>query len=217
MKTIYRCLVISLVAISALQACKKSVNDTPPSVAVMFVNGCAATTNVIPSAHGSYIADGSMHYLDNTVYFTTPAGENVSLACTENGNSLAGTSVTLDANEHYSAFLGGTIISPFLVVTRDNLLKPATGKTGVRFVNLSPDKLELNCSYGGTKLISGVQSQMVTQFFDAEPGSFSVSMADKIITTAAVSGGLLFSESRLYTVVFAGKSPAYSLVIINNY
>ncbi len=50
-------------------------------------------------------------------------------------------SVTLnaDANKYYSVYLSGRVQAPEVLVTTDDISRPAEGKAKIRFVNVSPD------------------------------------------------------------------------------
>jgi hypothetical protein len=49
------------------------------------------------------------------------------------------TTVQAEAGKYYSIYYGGKVQSPDVLVTTDNLTRPASGKAAVRVVHMSPD------------------------------------------------------------------------------
>jgi hypothetical protein len=214
-------LAIVLISIVAcFPACKKSTVTATSNGAVLFFNACTGTGALGASANGSKINDaGSMSYLKNSAYMVIPAGAKVSLAfLNADGSTLTGKTADLSGNSWYSIFACGTSSAPLGLFTQDNLVKPASGFTKVRFVNLCTDGLQANCTYGGTKVATAVSALSATAFFELAPGAPKVVVSGQSAPDLQASvTGQSFAEGKSYSVIFTGSSPTYQLTVINNY
>lgn len=224
MKKIF-CSALVLVTILAFSACKKK-DTTPPNTAkVMFVNGCAGTSNLDVTANGTKIGGASnLPFLRNSGYQPVTAGSNIAIAValTAMGTPLTNGTGTLAVNSSYSVFTGGIITAPSFLFVNDDLAAPTTGKAKVRFVNLSSDFLNTSCYVGTIKLDSNIGYNTCTPFYEVMPTTAKVSVIDQVVL--AKSGDIpnqVLSAGKIYTFVLTGTSAgtltsALTLTVINN-
>lgn len=214
---------IALLAVIAvgISACKKSTPISPANAALMFVNGCIGTSPLGPAINSTKAAgDITLPYLNNSGYQATPAGSNLNLAFMVGSNEVLTSQAAqrIDADNFYSVFACGSVDKPSMIVLQDDLLKPSNGNAKIRFVNLSGDDLELSCSVNGTQLIPELGYQMATSFFQITAATANILLQDNNhpFSRVQLSNQPLLAD-RIYTVMFTGTSPNYSLSVINNY
>jgi len=218
---------LSVIAIVAFAACKKSNPAPANSAYVMFVHGCAAgatTINLDGRANNATVPGaGNMVFLKNSGYQPVTAASSVALSFFVTGlNALNGATESLTANAHYTAFAGGSITAPAFVFVADDITAPASGMAKVRFVNLSPDNLTTSCYIGTTKVDSNVAYQACTPYIQVAPTTAKISMIDQVVLS---NSGQITSQAivagKIYTFMFTGTATGsgtsvLALTAINN-
>jgi hypothetical protein len=210
---------IAVLSIIAFAGCKKSSSAPANSANVMFVHGCSSGTvslildakvNNATSPSGSVSVPGatSMTFLKNSGYRSVTAGTGVSLSFFVSGlNALVTKTESLTAANHYSAFAGGSITDPVFVFASDDLTTPNSGKAKVRFVNLSPDNLNMSCYVGLIKLDSNALYQACTPFYQVDAATAKVAMVDQVVL--ANSGQIANQQlvaGKIYTFMLTGSA-----------
>jgi len=193
-------------------SCTKSNNSPSTNASVMFVHGCATGTtsvNLNGEANNATVTGASnLAFLTNSGYQVVPSG-SVNLSFFVTGLSVL-TSETegLTANTFYTAFAGGSITSPTLVFTSDDLSAPTSGNAKVRFVNLSPDGVVTSCYVGSTKVDSNVASESCTPFFEvsANTAGTKIGMFETTLTNSAIINSQVLSAGKIYTFMFTGTA-----------
>ena len=217
---------IAVLAVS-ISACKKNNNAPANTAGVMFAHGCAAgaaTVNLDALDNGKAVSGATnMAFLRNSGYQNLTAGAGMNLAFNATGlSALTSGSVTLVANNHYTAFAGGSITAPVFVFTSDDLTAPTTGNAKVRFINLCPDGLNTSCYIGTTKLDSNVGYKSCTQYFEVAPSTGKVAMIDQVVlANSAVLNGQSIAAGKIYTFMLTGTvagsgTSVLTLTPINN-
>lgn len=207
-----------------LSSCSKSSSPAPSTSSVMFVNGYfTGTSSVNLDAYSNGISvpgATAIPLLGNSGYQQITSGSGIALAFYPAGiaTKLVGQTVNLSIGSYYSAFAGGSITQPSMVFSADDLTAPATGMAKCRFVNLSPDSLNLNCFIGAPKVDSGVSYLTVTPFFTVTAGSYNIGLYDQASSNKnAQLASKQLSAGRIYTFVLTGSYPQYTLTQIINY
>jgi hypothetical protein len=201
-------------------ACKKNDTTLHANSALMFVNCCVGAPPLDASQNGTGLPNAqNLGYLSNSGYQSITSGTGINLAFVNSDGSVLTSQVTdrINTNSYYSVFASGSVTEPSILITSDNLLKPASGMAKIRFVNLSPDKLSLTCTSNGTQLLSGVDYQTVTAFYELPAATINLLLQDQNTPARKAQLGTAFSAEKIYTVVFAGTTPNYTLTVINNY
>lgn len=207
--------ILLLVAYATLvfTACKKENNTTvvaPKHLAsLMFVNGCAGTTQ-LSGMYGSKVADGAsaINLFSNTLYqYVTVDSPSVAVNISFNTTPTRDTLFTLLENRHYTAFAGGTAANPTITFVEDHL-DGAGGGAKIRFVNLSGDVQNVTFQVGGTTLFTGVYPAQITGFADIAAGETSFTIFDpgNVPTTQRTYGLRSIEGGKYYTVYLTGTT-----------
>ena len=219
--------ILSLAIIAFAASCSKPKSSPATTASVMFVHGCASgTTNVSLDAEiGGVKVNGatSLSFLSKSGYEQVTAGSGINLSFFVSGLSqLTNQTVSMTVNNHYSAFAGGSITSPGICYTTDDLTAPTSGMAKVRFVNLSPDNLNTNCYLGTVKVDSNIGYLACSSFHNVAAGTGLVGMYDQ---TTPSKSGVISSQTlvsgKIYTFMLTGTasgsgSSVYTLTLINN-
>ena len=220
-------LLLPVLSIVAFAACKKSSSSPANTAYVMFVHGCAAgATPINLDGKANYTivpGAGNMPFLKNSGYQPVTAGTSVGLSFFVTGlDTLTSAIESLTANNHYTAFAGGSITAPVFVFTSDNISAPSSGMAKVRFVNLSSDNLNMSCYVGLTKVDSNVAYRACTPFTEIAPVTAKIAMIDQVvlsnsgqITSQQIAAGKIYTFMLTGTATGSGTS-VLTLTVINN-
>lgn len=220
---------IASFAVLFFSACHKKDNTPSNTARVMFVNGCAGAAAIDASANGvNIIGATNIGFQKTTGYKTVTPGTAVNLAISINASGLItpliNSTVSLNANTGYSAFVGGIFTKPHFVFTSDDLSTPPAGFTKVRFVNLSSDTLNESIFIGSQKIDSNVGYASVTAFHQLPVATTPVNVLTQDPaqpTKLAQLMGQSFSSGKIYTIILTGtytgtSSSALTLIVIPN-
>lgn len=129
--------------------------DLPVISAISFLNASPDAPKLSIYLNSSRIQADSLAYKNSIFYVNAVSGQREISAYRGTEKKFAKT-VTLDPGRIYSAYLTGNYSTAEFVVLEDSLVRPATGKAHVRFVNMSigAPSLDLGQSDGST-LVSG--------------------------------------------------------------
>jgi hypothetical protein len=212
-----------------LSSCLKNNSaDTAPPTALLtviqaspdepaldvFLNGDRA--NVTPLTFGTGID-----------YFSAIAGQRTANFFIDGSTSAAivSSQITLQQNMAYSLFLDGPAASPGTLFLTDSLIKPASGKAGVRFVDLSPDAPAVDLAIqGGATITANKSFQGYTSFLQVQGQSnftFQV-LKSGTSTVLATLSNVSLTNGYLYTVMFEGlnastnSSDKLNIIMITN-
>ena len=203
--------VAAALGLLAFASCSKSSTSPANTAGVLFFNGC------IPSAL-AFNADGNVNnsvpngasgiaLLKNTTYLQVASGSD-SISFKTSGQLIAGGAMSLATGSSYSAFLGGSGFKPFVLLQSDDLTAPASGDAKIRFVNLSPDSIMVNCNIATTKYDSNVGYKTITPFLNVPAGSgLAITLQNQANTAVqALLTGQNLLAGKIYTVVLTGSS-----------
>lgn len=220
--TVYSILTLAVIAL--LPACSKN-NSSPSTTAnVMFVDGCAGTTNVDVSVNNTKIsAATNLAFLKNSGYQQIIKGtDSISFVLSNLGTPLKSASSTFAVNSYYSVFVAGLITGSAIVITNDDLTVPTSGNAKIRFVNLSSDALSETANVGNTAIATVITSQGVSAFSQVAAGSYTIKAGDPSnINTVVSIGPQQLSAGKIYTIMLTGTlsgtaSSGLTLTLINN-
>ncbi len=220
---LYAALGFSLV----MGSCNKTTVTPASTASMMFVNGCIPSTALAFNAD-AYINSTAVSgasgiaILKNSGYKAVAVGTD-SVTFNTSGAVIAGGSLATTLSSSYSAFLGGSAYSPFVILQSDDLSAPATGNVKIRFVNLSPQNLNESCYYGTTKVDSNVAYKSITPFFQVPAGTVNILMQDPANPTMFPTNlqSQTFTAGKIYTVMITGLwantgSTGLTYTLINN-
>ena len=219
--------ILQLAVLAAgIVGCTKNNNGPSNQASVMYVNGCAGTTDIYAQANGITVNGAtSLAFLSNSGYQNVTAGSTVPMQFILNnlGTPLCNGSPDITAGDHYSVFAGGLVTGPTFVVTTDNFLSLPSGNAAVRFINLSNDTLNESFYVGSQKLDSNVSDGTYSQFAEisATNGVQVLVQDPSKPTQIAVLYNQAFLAGKNYTVILTGTSSgsgasALALTVIDN-
>lgn len=144
------CLVVMALA---FQSCKKDKDNTPIS-ALSFVNASVGAPSLEVYLEPNKINHDQFSYGRYIDYLNVFSGQRT-VSFYEGTVKKKSGNIDLKDGKFYSLFLAGTWPETELVLIKDSLTIPATGKTNIRFVNMSSDAGELDLGLtNGSTLIS---------------------------------------------------------------
>ncbi|GAA4462242.1 hypothetical protein GCM10023189_38680 [Nibrella saemangeumensis] len=115
---------------------------------------------------------------------------------------VAEVSFPIQADKYYSVYAIGTAQKVEIVVLDDNLALPAPGKAKVRLMNYSPDAGPIDIVIsGGATLGTSLKFKDVKDFFEIEPGTYTIQLRE------AGTARVLASKSN----VFIDRNSCYSI------
>lgn len=210
----------------SLHSCKKKENTTDNSTSVMFVNGCAGTLPGIDAQANDLNVSGALNmtFPSNSGYKLIGAGTDVKLSyfITNVGTHLATKTVNIASGQHYTAFAGGLVTSPVFVFATDDLAAPGSNGARIRFVNLSPDVMNVTANAGNNVIDSAITTMEVSPFKEVIAGVYDLKAGDpsNLNTVVSLSSRTL-AAGKLYTLMLTGSTSssgvsALQLTLINN-
>lgn len=142
----------SLIAI-AFVSCKKDKTFTPVS-AISFVNASVDAPSLNVFMNQNKVSNEEFTFGKNIPYLRAYSGQREVLFYEGTVKKTSGT-FDLKDGKFYSLFLTGKWPDTELVLLKDSLVSPATGKANIRFVNMGKDAGELDLGLtNGSTLIS---------------------------------------------------------------
>jgi len=194
-----------------LSSCLKTNNsETAPPTALLtviqaspdepaldfFLNGDRANAN--PLVFGTGID-----------YFSAIVGQRTANFYVDGstGAAVATAQVTLQQNMAYSLFLDNIPTKPGILFLADTLVKPAGGKAGLRFVDLSPDAPAVDLAIqGGVTITTHKSFEGYTAFLPVTGQSnFTLQVLKSGTSTVlATLSNVSLTNGYLYTVMFEG-------------
>ncbi|RZL35991.1 MAG: DUF4397 domain-containing protein [Pedobacter sp.] len=145
---------LAILAVIAFASCKKDELETPQISALSIVNASAGSPGVNVYIDQTRLSDDLFTFGKNIEYFNAYSGER-EISFYQGSNKNASGKFNLKDGKFYSLFLTGKWPQTELVLLKDSLIKPATGKAHIRFVNMGTDAGVLNLGLtNGSTLIS---------------------------------------------------------------
>jgi Domain of unknown function (DUF4397) len=150
----------------------------------------------------------SFNYTQYTNYLPFYVGERALTFNPINAdNALIQSNVSLEENKTYSVFVINKLASIETFVVEDKVAVPASGKTMVRFINLSPDApaVDINIKDDNSALFQNQAFKQATDFkeIDADTYNFEVKATGSNNVLATVPNVTL-REGGIYTIVSRG-------------
>jgi hypothetical protein len=111
----------------------------------------------------------------------------------------------------YSIYITDIPSKVNLLLTEDDLSRPATGKAKIRFINLSPDAGSLDLSILGdtTAIFTKTSFKSNTAFLQVNPSTaIGFAISDSTKTSVATSPKYRLEQGKIYTVIAKGLKSA---------
>jgi hypothetical protein len=203
--------VIGIITFS-LTGCMDTDNDIQPPqprAIVSFYHGSPDAPEVDILINTQKINSQPFKYSDYSNYVEfVPGSVRVKFTPVNAVNAFIDTALTFKQDKAYSLFVVDKLQQVDILVVKDSLVVPATGKARVRFINLSPDAPAVDLATTGTDaatLFTNVDFKGNTAYMDLAAGKHNLQVK------AAGTGNVLLpvsnvdlSPGRIYTFVFRG-------------
>eukprot|EP01037_Dinobryon_pediforme_P000864 gene864-869_t len=131
----------------------------------------------------------------------------------KNGSNQAAAKSVFDLKPKtaYSIYITDIPSKVNLLLTEDDLSRPATGKAKIRFINLSPDAGSLDLSILGdtTAIFTKTSFKSNTAFLQVNPSTaIGFAISDSTKTSLATSPKYRLEQGKIYTVIAKGLKSA---------
>ena len=189
-------------AVISFSSCKDDKRIAPEISALSIVNAAVGSPELNIKLDQNKVATDLFTYGKDISYINAYSGERkVSFydGTTENTSGK----ISLKNGKYYSLFLGGKWPSTELVLLNDSLTRPASGKSHIRFVNMSKDAGELNLGLtNGTTLINKKAYKAASNYIEVNGNTaYTFVIRNNTILTDTVSIPAINIESgRIYTI-----------------
>jgi hypothetical protein len=192
------------------------VDNDPGNV---FVDMTLATTNVLvthasPDAPGvDLLVDGivvnsqALEFPDNTGYLMVNSGtRNFKVNATGTSFTVIDETMTIGADMDYSVFAIDELSNIRALVLQDDLSTPASGKSHVRFLHLSPDAPAVDITLtDGTVIFGDIAFGEHVDFTPLDAGMYDLEVRVAGTNTVALElPGISLENGKIYTVFAKG-------------
>lgn len=205
----YRTIIAALFLTLSLSSCIKDRDYEPVQFAGLSVINAVPSTELLDVyADNNKTTPTDFSFGTKVDYLNAFVGSrNITVTKKNSGTSIYAERFTLENQVGYSLFVIDQLANVKLLLLKDNLTRPATGKAKVRFVHLSPDAPALGLGIQGvaTDIFTGKSFKEYTDFQEITPGTqlnFQIKNAngDVVATVADVK----VEEGNIYTVYARG-------------
>lgn len=209
-------MLFAAVTLSAvLASCAKDFDDTPaPAVSGLnVINASPSTEKLDFYVNNTRGNNEDLDFGKKLGYYNLYSGASkISIAKKGGTTILVSDNYTFAPERGYSLFLIGKVDSLKLLMVKDSLVVPASGKARVRFVNVSPDAPSLNLAVAGatTDLFTDRAYKQYSEFTTVDAAE-KVTFTAKNKITGAVEATLTdakLESGRNYTIWVKGFKAA---------
>ncbi|RZK42475.1 MAG: DUF4397 domain-containing protein [Pedobacter sp.] len=217
--------ILSIITLGlSISSCKKDFGEVPPVSAISFVNAAVGSPAVNVYLGGNMVNNNLFTYGKDLNYVNAYSGTR-DVSFYENGEKKISGSVDLADGRFYSLFLAGKWPQADLVLLKDSLTRPATGKTHIRFANLSKDAGSLDFGLTNGKTLASEKAYKIASDYMAIEGNtaYTFVIRNHGTPTDTVSiPAVTLETGRSYTIWAKGLKAetganALGLAVIRNY
>jgi hypothetical protein len=212
-----------------LSSCLKNTNSPAnlPTALITVIQASPDQPALDFYLNGDRVNQVPLSYGTGIDYFSAIAGQRTANFFVDGSTlgPIATASITLEQNMAYSLFLDSVSSKPGVLFLADTLVKPANGKAGVRFVDLSPDAPSVDLAIQGGATVTTNKSFKAYSSFTPVPGqsNFTFEILKKGTNTVlATLSNVTLINGRLYTVMLEGLNSStnsadkLSIIMITN-
>ena len=203
-----RVLALCLGVVVLLSACVKKSDEVIPDAHVRFVNAVSGSADQEIYVNNIKITGSRIAFTQQTPYYTYLSGINRIDFADAGSNTINATiSYGSDANEFASVFFYRNATG--LVVggaVKDDMTAPPAGKARVRFLHLNyllTNPLKIGV-VGGTDLVSNINFGSSSAYYNVDPGTKFVPVANGLVTAPEINFNL--QAGKIYTIWLNGTT-----------
>lgn len=212
---------------AAFNACSEDENPVNPVTAnkprttVTHASPDAPNVDILV---GDNIVASNVAYLGTLPYTELNSGNNrIRVNAAGTSTTVIDLTIPFDENKNYSIFAVDSLSKISAIRIEDDLTAPASGKTHVRFVHLSPNAPAVDVAVtGGPVLFGNYAFKQFSQFTPVDAGTYNLEVRLAGTGTVVLSlPGVTLPEGKIITVyargfVGATGNSALNASIINN-
>jgi hypothetical protein len=218
---------VSVMAL-AFAGCSKDDKSTAPQVSnarVLVVHASPDAPGVDLLVDNVKVNSQPLTFPNNTGYLPVAAGNrNIKVNASGTSTSVINANLDLAADTSYSIFAIDSLASITALVIHDNLGAPASGKSHVRFIHLSPNAPEVDITLtDGTVVFGNKAFGQYTPFTPLDAGTYNLQVRLAGTSTVVLNlPNIVLENGKIYTVFakgFVGGSNDQALgaeIIVNN-
>ena len=189
-----------------LSSCSKD-ESTPSTSKAIIVHASPNAPDVDLLVDNNKQNSAAVPYLTNTGYLTLNAGSrNIKVNAAGSSTSVINANLNFDANANYTIFAIDSVSKISAIQLRDTLTAPATGKSHVRFVHLSPNAPAVDIAVRGGSVVFGNRTfKQFSAFTPLDAGDYNLDVRVAGTTTVALAlPAITLQAGKIYTVYARG-------------
>ncbi|WP_183575546.1 DUF4397 domain-containing protein [Mucilaginibacter sp. X5P1] len=210
---------VSLLSIMLL-SCLKDHNTyvTVPTAQLMVVQGSPDAPAEILYLNTNRVTSQPYNYGDWVGYFNAYTGtRQVVLYNYATQSVIVSDTIGLKQGVAYSLFLSNTYTKPDLILLKDTISQPASGKASIRFVDVSPDAGAVDLSANNTVLVSNKTYKGASSFLPVDGNNTTYSfqvLKSGTSTVLATLNNITIQNGQAYTVWLHGLAAGTGTTIL---
>ena len=189
-----------------LSSCSKD-ESTPSTSKAIIVHASPNAPDVDLLVDNNKQNSAAVPYLTNTGYLTLNAGSrNIKVNAAGSSTSVINANLNFDANANYTIFAIDSVSKISAIQLRDTLTAPATGKSHVRFVHLSPNAPAVDIAVRGGSVVFGNRTfKQFSAFTPLDAGDYNLDVRVAGTTTVALAlPAIALQAGKIYTIYARG-------------
>ena len=212
-----------------LSSCLKTSNSdaAPPTALLTVIQASPDAPPMDFFLNGDRVNQAPLTFGTGIDYFSAIVGQRTANFFVDGSTAgpIVTAQITLQQNMAYSLFLDSLPAKPGILFLADTLIKPISGKAGVRFVDLSPDAPAIDLAIqGGATITTHKSFKGYTSFLPVTGQSnFTLQVLKSGTSTVlATLSNVSLTNGYLYTVMFEGlnastnSSDKLNIIMITN-
>jgi len=210
---------VSLLSIMLL-SCLKDHNTyvTVPTAQLMVVQGSPDAPAEILYLNTNRVTSQPYNYGDWVGYFNAYTGtRQVVLYNYATQSVIVSDTIGLKQGVAYSLFLANTYTKPDLILLKDTISRPASGKASIRFVDVSPDAGAVDLSANNTVLVSNKSYKGASSFLPVNGNNTTYSfqvLKSGTSTVLATLNNITIQNGQAYTVWLHGLAAGTGTTVL---
>lgn len=204
-------LFISIFSVALFTACEDDDDNiiTPPVTEKALVKVIHASPDApaVDLLVDNNVAGTGLTFPNNTGYLEVDAGtRNVKVNAAGTSTTVIEANLNLMENKNYSVFAVNSLANIEALVLEDDLTTPASGKSHVRFVHLSPDAPAVDITLtDGTVVFGNNSFKDFTAFTPLDAGTYNLEVRVAGTSTVALNlPNITIEAGKIYTVFAKG-------------
>lgn len=204
--SLFLMLMFSITVFTACSDDDEVVAPTPSTAKVLV-------THASPDAPGvdilvdNTVAAANLTFPNSVGYATLNSGtRNVKVNVTGTSTTALEANLNLAANKNYSVFAVNTVSAIEAIVLEDDLTTPASGKSHVRFLHLSPDAPSVDITLtDGTIVFGDYTFKEASAFTPLDAGTYNLQVRLAGTSTVVLElPNIALTAGKIYTVFAKG-------------